>query len=255
MRHFIIITITLLLVPTAFATSKSHLHEVAAREADSLYRADDYQAAAEAYEAVLAAGFASADLYYNLGNAYYRLDETGRAILNYERALRLKPSMSDAKENLALANARTTDRITTLPQLFIVRWWNSLTIVVTPSGWRIIWLVLLAIVATGIVLLRSGRTSTLRKAGLATTAVSLLSLLLTTALLISATRSYNAHPYAIIVDQTVTLKASPDNKSIDKMILHEGTKVKVLDDLTGWYKVSIADGTTGWCQQNTIERI
>ena len=74
-------------------------------------------------------------------------------------------------------------------------------------------------------------------------------------LLISSTHSYNAHPYAIIVDQAVTLKASPDNKSIDKMILHEGTKVRVLDDLTCWYKISIADGTTGWCQQNTMERI
>lgn len=255
MRHYIIITITLLFANLANATSTLHLKELAARDADSLYRAAEYQEAAEAYEAVLTSGFTSADLYYNLGNTYYRMGETGRAILNYERALRLKPSMSDAKENLALANAHTVDRITTLPQLFVVRWWNSLTTAITPSGWRIIWLVMLAIVGIGIVLLRTGRSGALRKAGLATAAVSLLLLLLATALLISSTRYYNAHPYAIITDQTVTLKASPDNKSIDKMILHEGTKVKVLDDLTGWYKVSIADGTTGWCQQNTMERI
>lgn len=255
MRHYIIIALTLLFANLANATSTLHLNELAARDADSLYRAAEYQEAAETYEAVLASGFTSADLYYNLGNTYYRLGETGRAILNYERALRLKPSMSDARENLALANARTTDRITVLPQLFIVRWWNSLTTVITPQGWRIIWLVLLAFVGAGIVLLRTGRSSALRKGGLAATVVSLLLLLLATALLISATRTYNAHPYAIITDQAVTLKASPDSKSIDKMILHEGTKVKVLEDLTGWYKIAIADGTNGWCPQNTMERI
>lgn len=255
MRHYIFITIALLFTNLANATSTVRLKQLAAQEADSLYRATEYQEAADAYEAVLASGFTSADLYYNLGNTYYRLGETGRAILNYERALRLKPSMSDAKENLALANAHTVDRITTLPQLFIVRWWNALTTAITPHGWRIVWLVLLAIAGIGVAMLRTGRSSAIRRGGLATTVVSLLFLLLATALLISSTRAYNAHPYAIITDQAVTLKASPDNKSIDKMILHEGTKVKVLDNLTGWYKIAIADGTNGWCPQNTMERI
>ena len=226
-----------------------------AQNADDLYRMDDYQGAIAAYEEILASGQTSADLHYNLGNAYYRDGQLGRAILNYERALRLKPSMTDAKENLAFAYAHTVDRITTLPQLFIVRWWNNLTTSITPHIWRIIWLILLSIVGTGIILLRIGGNGTIRKTGLAVTALSLLLLALTSALLISSTHSYNAHPYAIIVDQAVTLKASPDNKSIDKMILHEGTKVRVLDDLTCWYKISIADGTTGWCQQNTMERI
>ena len=231
------------------------LSTASAQSGDDLYRMGDYTAAALAYEAALDSGLSSADLYYNLGNTYHRLGETGRAILNYERALRLKPGMSDAKENLALANAHTVDRITTLPQLFIVRWWQSLTTSVTPAAWRIVWLILLAAAATGFFLLRAGRNTSLRKAGLATTALSLALLALATALLISSTHTYNSHSFAIVTDQSVSLKASPDNKSIDKMILHEGTKVKILDSLTGWYKTSIADGTTGWCQQNTIERI
>lgn len=248
MKH-LTITIALLLAAVTLTAQE------AAPTADDLYRMDDYQGAIAAYEDILAGGKTSADLHYNLGNAYYRDGQLGKAILNYERALRLKPNMTDAKENLALANARTADRITTLPQMFIVRWWNSLTTAITPHGWRIIWLVMLAIVGIGIAMLRTGRSSSLRKGGLTMTAVSLLFLLLASALLISATRTYNAHPYAIITDQAVTLNASPDNKSIDKMILHEGTKVKILDDLTGWYKISIADGTNGWCQQNSMERI
>ena len=248
MKH-LTLTIALLIAATAISSQES------APSADDLYRMDDYQGAIAAYEDILAEGKSSADLYYNLGNAYYRDGQLGKAILNYERALRLKPGMSDAKENLELANARTTDRITTLPQLFIVRWWNALTTAITPHGWRIVWLVLLASAGIGVAMLRTGRSSAIRRGGLATTVVSLLFLLLATALLISSTRAYNAHPYAIITDQAVTLKASPDNKSIDKMILHEGTKVKVLDNLTGWYKIAIADGTNGWCPQNTMERI
>lgn len=248
MKH-LTLTIALLIAATAITAQGS------APSADDLYRMDDYQGAIAAYEDILAEGKSSADLYYNLGNAYYRDGQLGKAILNYERALRLKPGMSDAKENLELANARTADRITTLPQLFIVRWWNALTTAITPHGWRIVWLVLLAIAGIGVAMLRTGRSSAIRRGGLATTVVSLLFLLLATALLISSTRAYNAHPYAIITDQAVTLKASPDNKSIDKMILHEGTKVKVLDNLTGWYKIAIADGTNGWCPQNTMERI
>ncbi len=248
MKH-LTLTIALLIAATAITAQES------APSADDLYRMDDYQGAIAAYEDILAEGKSSADLYYNLGNAYYRDGQLGKAILNYERALRLKPGMSDAKENLELANARTADRITTLPQLFIVRWWNALTTAITPHGWRIVWLMLLAIAGIGVAMLRTGRSSAIRRGGLATTVVSLLFLLLATALLISSTRAYNAHPYAIITDQAVTLKASPDNKSIDKMILHEGTKVKVLDNLTGWYKIAIADGTNGWCPQNTMERI
>lgn len=248
MKH-LTLTIALLIAATTITAQES------APSADDLYRMDDYQGAIAAYEDILAEGKSSADLYYNLGNAYYRDGQLGKAILNYERALRLKPGMSDAKENLELANARTADRITTLPQLFIVRWWNALTTAITPHGWRIVWLVLLAIAGIGVAMLRTGRSSAIRRGGLATTVVSLLFLLLATALLISSTRAYNAHPYAIITDQAVTLKASPDNKSIDKMILHEGTKVKVLDNLTGWYKIAIADGTNGWCPQNTMERI
>lgn len=248
MKH-LTLTIALLIAATAITAQEP------APSADDLYRMDDYQGAIAAYEDILAEGKSSADLYYNLGNAYYRDGQLGKAILNYERALRLKPGMSDAKENLELANARTADRITTLPQLFIVRWWNALTTAITPHGWRIVWLVLLAIAGIGVAMLRTGRSSAIRRGGLATTVVSLLFLLLATALLISSTRAYNAHPYAIITDQAVTLKASPDNKSIDKMILHEGTKVKVLDNLTGWYKIAIADGTNGWCPQNTMERI
>ena len=226
-----------------------------AQSADDFYRMEDYSGAIAAYEETLTDGHTSPELYYNLAGAYYREGDMAKAILNSERALRLKPNFSDASENLALANSHITDRIVTLPRLFVVRWWDALVVGVTPHGWRIVWLVLLAIVAAATVLFFIGRNSTLRKAALLSAAGSLLLLILATVFLVGSTHRYNARLSAIIMEPSVTLKASPDSKSIDKMILHSGTKAQISDSLQGWYKITIADGTTGWCPQPTIERI
>ena len=226
-----------------------------ATNADNSYRMGDYPAAIEGYEAVLSAGQTSANLYYNLGNAYYREGQMAQAILNYERALRLKPSMDEARENLALANSHTADRITVLPQLFIVRWVDWLCTAVTPGAWRMVWLLLFALLGISVALLSISRRPPLRKTGFIGIIVTAVLLICTTLLLIGATNRYNAHSEAIVMEQAITIKSSPEQQSIDKMLLHEGTKVDVLEELTGWYKIRIADGTTGWCPSSSIERI
>lgn len=236
-------------------TSFVHLQENAACEADEAYRQGDYAAAIEQYEAVLAKQCTSADLYYNLGNAYYRTDQMGLAILNYHRALRLQPSMTDAKENLALAESRTVDRITVLPKLFLVRWVDTLCTEITPTAWRVIWLVLLALVGVALLLVRLGASRSLRKGALAGGLVALLMLVLATWLLLRTTHRYNAHNEAVVLQPAVTVKGSPEQQSVDKLILHEGTVVTIIDSLSDWYKITIADGTTGWCQPQDIERI
>ena len=181
MKRYIFIAF-LFAAATAFCQSPMEL----AGQGDDSYRMGEYQAAIESYEAVLAAGQTSAELYYNLGNAYYREGQMAKAILNYERALHLKPNMSDAKENLALANSHITDRITVLPQLFIGRWIDALCTTVTPHAWRIILLILIAIAGIAVMLLRWGSNTSLRKTGLAASIV--------TAVLIVATTPQSARP-------------------------------------------------------------
>lgn len=236
-------------------TSFVHLQETAATEADEAYRQGDYATAIECYEAVLDKQCTSADLYYNLGNAYYRTDRMGLAILNYCRALRLDPAMGDARENLALAESRTVDRITPLPKLFIVRWIDELCTRLTPAAWRVVWLVLLALVALSVVTLRLGASRNMRKTGLVAGVVCLLLLLMATWLMLRTSHRYNAHSEAVILQPAVTVKGSPEQQSVDKLILHEGTRVTVSDSLAGWYKIAIADGTTGWCSKTDLERI
>jgi len=226
-----------------------------AAEGDQHYRLGNYEAAIDYYGMALGAGYTSAELYYNLGNAYYRTEQMGLAILNYERALRLKPTMSDARENLALAESKTVDRITVLPKFFLVRWIDTLCTHVSPSAWRIVWLVLLAIVGAAVVTMRMAGSRSLRKTGLVVGVLALLLLPVATFLLSRSTQRFNAHAEAVVLPQAINVKSSPELQSTDKLVLHEGTKLTISDSLAGWYKITIADGTTGWCQCSDIERI
>ena len=252
----ILFILTIVLLPLGVqATSGMHVKQNAASMADEAYRAGDYATAIECYESVLADGLTSADLYYNLGNAYYRTGQMGPAILNYERALRLEPGMSDARENLALAENHTVDRIAVLPKLFIVRWVDTLCTHLSPTAWRIVWLVLLALLGLSVGAFRLGATRGLRKAGFITGVLFLLLLLTATWLLLRTTHRYNSHSEAVVMPAAVTVKSSPEGQSTDKLILHEGTRLTISDSLEGWYKITIADGTTGWCQSTDVERI
>lgn len=248
MKH-LTLTIALLIAATAISAQES------APSADDLYRMDDYQGAIAAYEDILAEGKSSADLYYNLGNAYYRDNQFARAILNYSRALRLRPTMTDARQNLELAQSKTVDHIVTLPQLFIVRWYNSICSALSPTTWRILWLAAFALLAALFVTFRLARNYTLRKWTFVSCFAALLLLLCISAFWRSSAIRFNSHSEAVVMQSSVAIKSSPERQSVDKLILHEGTTVRIDEELSGWYKITIADGTNGWCESNAIERI
>ena len=252
MRHTQLILVAIAAITATFTLNAQ---EQPAKQGDDLYRAADYAAAISAYEDVLAQGKESADLYYNLGNAYYREGQYARAILNYERALRLKPNMHDAKENLDLANSQTIDRITPLPQLMVTRWYKHLTTHITPAAWQIVWLVLLAAVCMALIAIRVGNNMHQKKIGLYAGIVMLVLLIAATVFMTASASHYSSHDDAIVIEPAISIKSSPEVQSTDKLILHEGTKVHIIESLTDWYRVSIADGTTGWCEASAIEQI
>lgn len=226
-----------------------------AQLADSAYRIADYEQAAALYEEVLASGFASPDLYYNLGNTYYRLDRFGLAILNYERALRLRPGMSDARDNLALANSHTVDRIAELPRIFVVNWYIALITRISPSSWRVITLIFFILCLAAVTVITLSRNVTLRKSALAVAIAAAVLFILSLLLMIASTSHFNARAEAIVMEPSVTVKSSPEHQSADKLILHEGTKVTISETLSGWHKITLSDGTTGWCESSAIEQI
>ncbi|MBR1799747.1 MAG: tetratricopeptide repeat protein [Bacteroidales bacterium] len=226
-----------------------------AEDADDMYKQGQYDEAVSLYEHVLQMGYHSAELYYNLGNSYYRLNNIGRAILNYNRALHLNPHLTDAKENLTLAETKTQDRITTLPQFFVFRWITSLAQMFSPRGWLIMWLEMIALTAVAIFFLFTGKTLTVKKIGLSLSIVMAILLLISIGVGLKSFTQYNSHNRAVVVEPSVSVKSSPEGTSTDKLILHEGTTLIVCDSVSQWYKIKIADGNTGWVEMQSIEKI
>lgn len=230
------------LTVTAMAQSPRELMS----QGNVAFQKSDFVTAAKCYSKILEAGYANADVYYNLGNAYYRQDEFGQAILNYERALRLKPNFRDAQENLDLANSKIEDEIKALPELFIVTWARNITTWFSHTGWRIVILCLLALLGAAVAIFVLSRDYLWRKGaligGIAVTGL----LLIAIACSIATGVRQNSHNKAIVTSPLVVVKSSPESNSVDKLILHEGTKVDVEETLGDWHKIHIADGNTGW---------
>jgi tetratricopeptide (TPR) repeat protein len=244
-------TLILLLLATALNAAAQTPQQLMQRGNDA-YAKGDFVAAAQAYNAVLDAGYESADLYYNLGNVYYRQEEYGLSILNYERALRLKPNFRDAKQNLDLADSKTEDQIAALPEIFLAQWAHSVVAWFSPTGWRICTLILLTLLGTAVVIFLLSRDYAWRKGALIGGIVTLVFLLLCIACTISASVRYNRHSQAIVTAPMAVVKSSPEENSIDKLVLHEGTKVNIEETLGEWHKIQIADGNNGWLQTDEV---
>ena len=244
-------TLILLLLATALNAAAQTPQQLMQRGNDA-YAKGDFVAAAQAYNAVLDSGYESADLYYNLGNVYYRQEEYGLSILNYERALRLKPNFRDAKQNLDLADSKTEDQIAALPEIFLAQWAHSVVAWFSPTGWRICTLILLTLLGTAVVLFLLSRDYAWRKGSLIGGIVTLVFLLLCIACTISASVRYNRHNQAIVTAPMAVVKSSPEENSIDKLVLHEGTKVNIEETLGEWHKIQIADGNNGWLQTDEV---
>lgn len=222
------------------------------QQGNEAYSHGNYDAAAEAYNAILEGGAHSADLYYNLGNAYYRMDEIGLAILNYERALRLNPHFRDAQQNLDLAYSKTEDKIDALPKIFLTQWAEAVVSWFSPSGWLVVVLVLVTVLVVLVVVFFISGDYAWRRRTLLLSIVVMLLMLIAIGCSISSHIRYNRHDRAIITSPMIVMKSSPDTNSIDKMILHEGTPVNIEETIDEWHKIHIADGTTGWVEDSDI---
>lgn len=240
----------MLLMPLAL-----HAQKVTKADADSAYTHERYQQAIHIYEELLKQG-ADADLYYNLGNAWYRTDNITRAILNYERALLLSPGDEDIRFNLPMAQSKTIDRITPETEMFFVTWYHSLVNLMSVDAWA--WLALVSLtlaIILALVYLFVDRVW-MRKTGFFG-ALALMMLFLLANLFAWQQRDKILHrDGAIVVAPSVSVKSTPAKNGTDLFTIHEGTRVTITDNtMKGWREIRLADGKRGWIAVETIEII
>lgn len=237
-------------IPTAEADSRTLWDE-----ANTAYLRSDFATAARTYRQILERGESSAKLYHNLGNACFKSDKLGEAILSYHRALRLNPGDEDTRYNLAVAEKMTIDRIERIPEFFLKGWIRSVRTLLSGTAWTILSLVALAATfACGLFYLLSQRLA-LRKAGFYGTLCALLLFVFCTSFA-SADRSERLHrTEAVVLSSAVSAKSSPDKAATDLFVLHEGTTLRVGEQMGDWSEVTLADGKKGWIESRHIEII
>ena len=230
-------------------------HAVTKAEADSSYIRGQYQQAITQYEALLKQG-ASADLYYNLGNAYCRTENIPEAVLNYERALLLSPGDRDIRFNLQIARSKTFDKIVPESEMFFVTWYRSLVSMMSVDGWARTALISLALTIILLLVYLFSERIWLRKAGFFGGVALLVLFVGANIFAWQQKKDLLNRKGAIIFAPAVTVKSTPAANGTDLFILHEGTKVVITDgSMKEWKEVRLADGKEGWIESKHIRVI
>ena len=230
-------------------------YEKAIQEANSVYNQGLYDSAIILYDEVVSANMESSDLYYNLGNAHFKNSNLPVAILYFEKAKKLAPTDEDIIYNLNIANSMIVDKIEKVPEMFYKHWWTFFYNMYTADTWTILSLLVwisFIIVLGFFILAKTRQTKKL------TFYIALLLLFTSIASFGLASQKYyytKENKEAIIFTPTITVKSSPTQGSVDLFVVHEGTKVRIVDKVENWYKIKIQDGSYGWLPTETMKMI
>ncbi len=254
-RYVAAFLLSLVLVCATATSLNAQTPDTTFIHANDLYRAGNYQDAVKDYESILQQGYVNADVYFNLGDAYYRSGKLAPAIIAFERAARLRPHDADIENNLKLLYLKTPDRIEPVPDLFLIQWMRTVASLVSPATVRGLflgsWMLLFGALAA-IALVRSAE---IIRALRLTLLVFLVSVVVWGAMLGIQSLQDTSSDQAIITAQVVTAKSSPDARSVDAFVIHEGLKVKITDIVGEWVKITLADGKVGWLLSEQCEKI
>ena len=225
------------------------------QKANELYQKQNYDSAAKIYEQLASKEYYSADVYYNLANCYYKMNNVARAILNYERALKLKPDDEDIQFNLKVAQLKVVDKIEAVPEIFYVRWIKAISSWLSPDNWSRMVIVCTWIMFLFAALYLLSSSVTMKRIGFLMAAVFFV---LTVCTFLISDRSYAdqiRNKRAVVMSMSAYVKSSPGENNTDLFVLHEGTRMEILDSYDNWVKIRIANGSIGWMKSAEIEEI
>lgn len=224
-------------------------------QATKYYNIGDYKSAIEQYQKILNAGYESSSLYYNLGNAHYKLNDVPESIYFYEKALKLNPEDEDTLNNLAFAQQMTVDVITPLTQTWFKRISDRITSLFTINTWQLFPIVSVFLFVLFFLLYYFLEKSLLKRLFFSAMCIALVIGIGTYFITDFHKKNIDTRSFAILFDKTVSVYAEPSSHSSESFVLHQGTKVEVQENIDEWVKIRLADGKIGWIKRSSIRII
>lgn len=239
---------------SAFSAAKQIVNATKA-EGDSAYIKNDFASAIQIYESLLQQGEAP-EIYYNLGNCYYKTDDIARAILNYERALLLSPGNADIRANLEIARSKAIDKVTPVPEIFFITWIKSLVNSQSSDAWARTGIISFLLLLVSLAIFFFTQHIKWKKIGFSAAILFLIVTVLSN-LFASQQKSYLTNRNdAIILSPSVTVRSTPSESGTSLFVLHEGRKVEIKDNsMREWKEIRLEDGKVGWVPSSSIEVI
>ncbi|MDX1544896.1 MAG: tetratricopeptide repeat protein [Christiangramia sp.] len=224
-------------------------------EANSAYQEGNYEEAVSKYEEILDNGESSAELYYNLGNSYYKLNKVAPSIYYYEKALQLKPGDEDIQNNIEFARNMTIDDIEEVEQTGIGQWINGLISVFSFSTWAVLG-ILFSVIFVILFLFYYFSHTPLYKRILFGSAIASIIFCIVSVIFAFQQQSYiEDNQYAIIFSEEAEVRDEPNLRGESSFELHEGTKARVLEDFQQWSRIELANGAQGWVQSDNLRKL
>lgn len=223
--------------------------------ANTEYNESNYNKAIEDYQAILSSGKHSAELYFNLGNTYYKLNQIAPSIYYYEKALLLKPQDAEIKNNLSYAQKMKLDVINTVPELGFSKIYKRFTEVLSFDQWAYVSIGFMMLFVLLFIAFYYFQYATRKRIAFILGLVSLLISIFTVIIAFTEYRDFKADQPAIVFADEVIVRAEPNNRSQEVFKLHEGSKVQVLEALNDFQKIQIADGKIGWLPKEGVKML
>lgn len=237
---------------TAFGYAQNN---VLFEEANAAYADGNYELAVEKYGQILETGETAAEVHYNLANSHYKLNHIAPSIYHYEKALQLEPTDPDIKNNLQFAENMTLDAIEDAPENRFSQWWSSLLSLFSTSGWAIMGIVLMALFVVLFLAYYFSSSPMRKRIFFLTGMVSLALALVSVSFGFARAEQNKSRNFAIVFAEEVEIKSEPNERGEELFLLHEGTKVKLLEEYAEWSKVEIANGNQGWMRREGMKKL
>ena len=249
------ILVIIWLLCIGFGLTQAQNYDSLFHKANAAYDNEFYLEAIDSYMQVLDLGYESASLYYNIGNACFKLEDYPSAILYYEKAKRISPNNEDILNNLSVANTKIVDKIEPVPELFFKKWWRAFYNMFSTDTWAgisvggfMLFFILLAFYLLS-------RFIRIRKIAFYTGMVIFALTFFTFLVSLQKYKTFHNEKEAIIFIPTITVKSSPNPNSVDLFVIHEGSKVEIKDQVGEWYEIRIANGSVGWLPASSLRKI